>query len=100
MGELAQCTRCRNVIIDEEYYTHQCRPKSRGHKIIKYSDYLLLKNNPKSREAYAILVVGLDGITYDFVHVPENKEHTKIPYQPTFDSDKNNRRLDRTNYKY
>ena len=38
----------------------------------------------------------MDGIVYDFVEIPEDKEHTKITYQPRGNTNKIHRQGDST----
>ena len=78
MSDLVQCTRCRKKMIDEEYDSHDCIPKIKKIKTIKYASYFL---NEDKQRGKMIEIRGIDGTHYEFVEVPENKEYTKIPYQ-------------------
>ena len=88
MSNLVQCTRCKKTMIDEEFNDHRCMPKITGFKKIKYADCYTVED---SQNRKIITIRGMDGIVYDFVEIPENKEYTKIPYQPIGNTNKNNR---------
>jgi hypothetical protein len=79
MAELVQCTRCRNVMIDEEYDGHLCEPKRRNFKVIKFTNFHVLEGNDGRK---ILDINALNGDNYIFEEVPENKDYTKMPYQP------------------
>lgn len=79
MKNLGKCTRCNAVSIDEEYTNHECLPQIKDIKKIKVAEYYFSKN----RQNHQILeVLTLDGIHYEFDIIPEDKEKTRISYQP------------------
>ena len=79
MTELVKCTRCKKTMINEEYDQHRCMPEIKGYKTIKYTtSYSVMDEENRKVTTFR----GMDGIVYDFVEIQEDKEHTKIPYQP------------------
>lgn len=85
MTELAKCTRCRKITIDEEYDDHRCIPEIKGYKTINYaSSYSIIDDQNRKITTFR----GMDGIVYDMVEISEDKEHTKIPYQPKSNMEK------------
>ena len=68
--DLVKCTRCKKVLIDEEYELHLCIPKTTGHKIIKIAYHFITKNDLGRT---VIEAKGLDGITYELVDEPKDK---------------------------
>ena len=80
MSDLVQCTRCRKVLVDEEYDSHKCKPEIKDSKTIKSASHYIIKDED---DRTVIGIRGLNGISYEFIEIPEDKEHTKIPYQPT-----------------
>lgn len=92
MNDLVECTRCRKVMINEEYDNHLCEPIMKDCKIIKFTSYFITKNN----EGKTLLdITTINGESYMFEEVPEDKEHTQIPYQPTGNTNNNYRRGNR-----
>ena len=91
MSDLVQCTRCKKILMDEEYNLHRCIPEIKDFRTIKCASHYIIKDE---NGGIIIGVRTLNGISYEFLEVPEDKEHTKIPYQPTFDKEKNNRGFD------
>lgn len=78
VDESVQCTRCRKVLIDEEYNSHECFPQIDNYKIIKCAMHnIVTKPNGET----IIDVWAFDGTNYIFEEVPENKEYTKMPYK-------------------
>lgn len=72
-------------MIDEEYQNHLCSPIMKECKIIKFTSYFITKND----EGKTLLdITTLNGDNFIFEEVPENKEYTKIPYQPTGNTNK------------
>ncbi len=79
-------------MIVEEYQNHLCEPIMKDCKIIKFTSYYTAKT-PDGRTI--IDITALDGDSYMFEHVPEDKEHTMIPFDPSnrdLTGEKNNRR--------
>lgn len=88
MGELVECTRCKNAFIEEEYEFHLCQPRMKECKIIKFANYHITNDHDDNT---IIDIRGLDGVNFIFVEVREDKERTKISYQtPNLNKDKNN----------
>lgn len=90
--DLVECTRCRKLMINEEYINHLCEPIMKNCKIIKFTSYFITKND----EGKTLLdITAINGDSYMFEEVPENKEYTKIPFEPGnrhLTGEKNNRR--------
>lgn len=84
---LVKCNRCKKVTIDEDYNRHLCTVNPKGEKTIN-ADYILVTENIDGK---TIEVKGLDGIIYKIRQIPEDKEHTKIPYQPIVNMNNNSR---------
>lgn len=78
MNDLVKCTRCNNVMMNEEYENHRCIPLIKDCKTIKFASHYIIKDE---NDRTIIGIRTLDGISYEFIEVPENKEHTKISYQ-------------------
>jgi hypothetical protein len=75
-------------MIDEEYDDHRCMPEIKGYKTINYaSSYSVTDEQSRKVTTFR----GMDGIVYDFVEIPEDKEHTKISYQPMVNTNNNSR---------
>ena len=89
---LVKCDRCKKVTIDEDYNHHLCTVNPKGEKIIN-ADYILVIENIDCK---TIEVKGLDGIIYKIRQIPEDKEHTKIPYVPSLDTNKMSNTFDST----
>jgi len=85
MTELVECVRCRKITIDEEYDKHRCIPKITGFKTIPYATSYTVTDEQGRK---IITLRGMDGIVYDFIEIPEDKEYTKIPYQPKGNTEK------------
>jgi len=66
-------------MIDEEYDLHNCKPEIRDSRTIKCSDHYIIKDK---NGRTVIGIIAFNGISYEFLETPEDKEHTKIPYQP------------------
>ncbi|MFQ5440980.1 MAG: hypothetical protein ACE5DL_05910 [Nitrosopumilaceae archaeon] len=77
--ELSECTRCHKIMIDEEHIDHECIPKIKSHRIIKYTHYHLIREKDGKT---TINITTKNGTWLECVEIPEDKEHTKIPYQP------------------
>ena len=94
MNNLVKCKRCKQTIIDEHFHNHICTVPVKDIKKIN-AEYFIQTKDSAGRTI--IEVKDLDGIIREFTIIPDEKEEfNKIPYQPTFDSKKNNRRFDRT----
>jgi|APSaa5957512535_1039671.scaffolds.fasta_scaffold49501_2 hypothetical protein len=93
MNGVVKCSRCEKQMIDEEYLDHNCIPEIKSHKIIQFTHYYISKD---SNGNTTLNLTTKDGVWLECVEISEDKERTKIPYQPTKNSDKNNRRLNRT----
>lgn len=81
MNDLAECSRCHKVLVNEEYDQHYCMPQiKKWHtwKPIKIAHLSISERDGKK----FIDIIGIDGTKYDFEEIPEDKEHTKISYQP------------------
>lgn len=78
MTNIVSCTRCEKVMINEEYNNHICMPEIKSFKTIKFTDYYITKN----KNGTTIHVITKSGLDLELIEVPENKEFTKIPYQP------------------
>ena len=78
MADLVQCTRCRNTMMNEEYDVHRCSPQIKHLKSLKFTSYSISEKNGKK----TINIRGFDGTHYQFLEIPEDKEHTKVPYFP------------------
>lgn len=73
-------------MIDEEYDHHRCIPQIKGYKTINYAtSYSVIDHQNRKITTFR----GMDGIVYDFIEIPEDKEHTKISYQPTLNTNNN-----------
>lgn len=79
LSDFFECTRCRNIFIDEEYDSHKCEPKYTGYKLSNISSYRIFDDLDGNKN---ISVTDFNGVSHRFTHIPENKELTKIPYQP------------------
>ena len=60
---------------------------------IEFATHYIIEENGKK----TLTIRDLNGINYEFLEVPENKEYTKIPYQPRGNRHKIHRKGDRTN---
>ena len=69
---------------DEVYDTHRCEPKRRNFKVIKFTSFHFIEGFDGRR---ILDINALNGDNYVFEEVRENKEYTKIPYQPTGNTD-------------
>lgn len=78
MNNLVQCTRCKKVLVNEEYESHRCMPEIKDWKTVRFASHYIIKDEGKT----LIGIRGLDGISYEFLEVTEDKEHTKIPFEP------------------
>ncbi|MDE1842011.1 MAG: hypothetical protein KGI09_09040, partial [Thaumarchaeota archaeon] len=74
-----QCTRCNKKFLEEEYDSHRCMPAIKKIKTIKYAHSYTYVDTVGRK---VTVIRALDGIDFEFIEVPENKEQTKIPYQP------------------
>ena len=79
MTGLVECNRCNKYMINEEYPNHQCIPEIRSHKTIQFTNYYVQKNDNGTT---TLNITTKDGVWLECVEIPENKEYTKIPYQP------------------
>ena len=86
MNNLVYCSRCRNNMINEEYLDHLCEPRINEFKKVKFTSYCIVKN---SQGKTLVDITSLDGVSYLFEEVPENKKMTKIPYQPIVNTNNN-----------
>jgi len=86
MTELVECSRCSKKMIEEEYSDHQCIPRIKNFKTIKFTHYHILKENDGKT---TINITTKDGTWLECVQIPEDKEQTKIPYQPKGNREKN-----------
>jgi hypothetical protein len=92
MSDLVKCTRCRKFMIDEEYQNHLCEPIMRDCKVLKFTSYFITENS----DGRTVLdITTLNGDSYVFVKVPEEKEYTKIPYEPDMRRDLTERKNDK-----
>lgn len=67
-------------MIEEEYDNHLCRPRIRSYKVMKFTEFYTMKGE----DGKTILnIVTVDGDDIMLEEVPENKEYTKIPYEPS-----------------
>jgi hypothetical protein len=64
--------------VNEEYDDHRCAPKIKGIVTEKCAYHFIHKDSDS--ENTIITIMGFNGISYDFIEIPEDKEHTKIPY--------------------
>ncbi len=80
MTGLVGCSRCNKKMIDEEYAIHNCIPEIKSHKTLKFTHYYITKEPNGTTK---INITTKDGIWLECFEIPEEKEHTKIPYQPT-----------------
>lgn len=71
-------------MIDEEYENHNCLPKIKGWKTINIAHFYTNKD-PNGNDIIHIL--GWDGIDYEFLEQKDDKIHSKLPYQPTGNTD-------------
>lgn len=85
MTDIVQCRRCKKIVIEEEYDKHECEPLIKNSKTIQISSYYITKDNLDRDTIHAW---GLDGTVLDLVIIPEDKNSTKIPYQPTGNREK------------
>jgi hypothetical protein len=86
MTNLFECSRCHKVLVDEEYDEHYCMPKiAKWHswEPIKIAHFSISEREGKR----FIDMRSLDGTKFEFIEVPEDKERTKTPYQPTGNMD-------------
>jgi len=85
MNDLVECTRCHKVLVNEEYDNHRCVPKITGIVTEKCAYHFIYKDPDTGNSI--ITIMGFNGISYNFIEIPENKQYTKIPYvlddQPT-----------------
>ena len=86
MAELVKCIRCKKTMIAEEYDNHRCIPAIKGFRTIKYATSYSIRDEQNRKTT---TFRGIDGIVYDFIEIPENKEVTKILYQPIGNTIKN-----------
>ena len=63
-------------MVDEEYDSHKCLPRFKGLKTIKIARLFIIKDD---QNRTIIEARGLDGITYELIQIPENREFDKIP---------------------
>ncbi len=70
MGELVRCARCKKILIDEEYDSHDCNPINNGWKNVKAAYYYITKDSQKQE---VIFIVGLDGIDYNFTIIQKHE---------------------------
>ena len=70
-------------MIDEQYEFHECIPITTGLKTIKIAYYFITKDE---YDRNVIEAKTLDGIALQLIEIVEDKEHTKIPYQPDFNN--------------
>lgn len=92
VDENVKCSRCSKVFINEEYDDHFCHPQTKVCKIIKFSSYNITKDEQGNE---IVDIWTLDGTNYLFQEIPEDKEHTKIPFEPSnrdLTGEKNNHR--------
>ena len=85
MTNLIKCSRCNKVLVSEEYDTHECMPDIKRWKSVKFTHYYI--SNREGKTTIGIRTV--DGTKFDFEEILEDKEKTKIPYQPKGNTDKN-----------
>ena len=95
MTNFFQCSRCKNVWIAEEYENHLCTPRVTEFKTAKFTSYYIAEQ-PDGKKI--IDLTTLDGISYTFEEVPENKEYTKIPYQPRVNTENTNHEDNSTDF--
>lgn len=73
-------------MINEEYENHLCEPRIKEFKTVKFTSYCIAKDN----QGNALLdITTLDGVSYLFEEVPENKEYTKMSYPPIVNTNNN-----------
>lgn len=72
-------------MIDEEFSNHRCMPEIKGWMTMKYASCYTVKDEQNRK---ITTFRGMDGIVYDFVEIPEDKEYTKIPYQIPLSTEK------------
>ncbi len=75
MTELVQCSRCKSILIDEEYYKHDCTPKLRNVKTFSYDSYYTMKDNSGND---IIVIKTMNGDLFSFEKY--DKPRAKIPY--------------------
>lgn len=79
-------------MIEEEYDDHLCRPRIRSYKVMKFTEFYTMKGE----DGKTILnIVTLDGDDIMLEEFPEDKERTKIPFEPSnrgLTGEKNNHR--------
>lgn len=75
-------------MIHEEYDDHRCMPKIKEIKTIKCAYFFI---NHDEQRGKILEVRAMDGTHYEFLEIPENKEYTKIPYQPIGNTENNSR---------
>ncbi|MBA4718979.1 MAG: hypothetical protein HRO68_07775 [Nitrosopumilus sp.] len=85
--------------MDEEYFDHDCNPEIKNDKTMEIVYYRIDKDS-QNRDRLTVLTMG--GTLYDMPIISENKEQTKIPYNPENQTstenqhEENNRRRNRT----
>lgn len=67
-------------MIDEEYDSHNCLPKIRDWKTVEIAHFYI---NKDSQGRKIIHILGWDGTDYEFLEGNEEKALSKMPYQPT-----------------
>ncbi|HEV2193074.1 MAG TPA: hypothetical protein VGR54_05580 [Nitrosopumilaceae archaeon] len=92
MAELVQCTRCRNIMPDEDYDEHRCEPRRRNFKLIKFTSFHVIDGFDGRK---ILDINALNGDNFMFEEVPENKEFTKMPYEPNMRRDLTGRKNDK-----
>lgn len=78
MAELVQCTRCKKILVHEEYDDHECQLKIQNWKTLKFTSFYVVNLDGKK----VVKILADDGTKYEFLEILENKEYTKIPYFP------------------
>ena len=76
MTDLVSCTRCKKTMIDEEYDDHECSMKLHSLVKLKFLSYDIIQQKSKN----LITIFDDNGVCYQFQEIPEDKEHTKIPF--------------------
>lgn len=87
MDNLVQCSKCKKVMMDEEYSSHTCLPKLKDWKTIKIAHFYINEDEFKRKHMH---ILGWDGIDYDFIEEKEEKESCKMSYElPNLNTEKN-----------